>query len=131
MKKVTNKELLAELTKSHERNQMTDRLGELILTLAENYLNRNNWRNYTYKDEFLGLILLNISTYWRSFDMTKLNPFAYFTTIASTSCLQYLAYEKKHSKIKDESIKQANVDLNTGYHLDSPDVRYNSDGERV
>jgi len=45
--------------------------------------------------------ILTVCKYIHNFDVeTSLNPFAYISTICSNAFLQYIAYSKKHSDIK-------------------------------
>lgn len=113
---VSNAELLEELAKSRSKGDMTDRLGEMFIKLATHYLNKYEWRNYTYKDEMLSLCILYMCQCWNKFKPEITNQaFSYFTQVCYSACLRYLAYEKKASRVKDNLYNEANLIMQTNF----------------
>lgn len=131
---VSNKELLEELAISRSKGHMTERLGELFMKLAKHYLNRYEWRNYTYKDEFYSLCLVYMCSCWEKFDPEKSSQaFSYFTQVCYSACLRHLAYEKKISKSKDTLYKDFNQRNQTGFinHYDTDQIDRNPDNTNI
>jgi len=65
-------------------------LGKSFLLIARNLLNRANFINYTpdRKDEMVSDAVFYMCRYIDKFDLSKKNPFAYFTMIARNAFLQ-------------------------------------------
>ncbi|VUX47788.1 hypothetical protein DF3PA_70109 [Candidatus Defluviicoccus seviourii] len=100
-KYLNNQDLLTQLQLSHERGAMTPELGRMFLKLVEKISKRPNWCGYTYLEEMQSTALINLCAVWQKFDMTKTNPFAYFTTCVTHSFLQELGRQKKQQHVKE------------------------------
>jgi len=97
--------------KSHYKNgeftlvggRITDRLAAMWIKLVDRYGHRGNWRGYTYLDEMKAQALVQLTQVGLQFDEAKsVNPFAYYTTVASTSFLKILHLEKRSQHIRDD-----------------------------
>lgn len=109
---INNKDMLAEITKSHEKGEMTDELAKMIMLLVERYSTRYEYSNYQgHIEDMRSSAVLNIVRAWRSFgwdreaqqyDFKKFNnPFAYFTQAITHNFWQYTSQEKKHRLNRD------------------------------
>ncbi len=112
-----------ELNKGKEKKnwtQMPNYIGECFMKLVNNYSNKGNWRNYTYKDEMKSEAILTCVKYAANFDITKTqNAFAYFTQVVHNSFLQILSKEKGYAEVKNKAISEANPYLDyKNIHLD-------------
>lgn len=127
---VSNAELLKELETSRNKGVMTERLGEMFIKLASHYLNRYEWRNYTYKDEMQSLCLVYMCQCWNKFNPEKTTQaFSYFTQVCYSACLRHLAYEKKASRVKDNLYGNYNLTMQTNFinHYDKSSVKSSDD----
>ncbi len=97
--------------KSHHKNgeftliggRITNRLAAMWMKLVERYGHRGNWRGYTYLEEMKAQALVQLSQVGLQFDEAKgSNPFAYYSTVASTSFLKILHLEKRSQHIRDD-----------------------------
>jgi len=97
--------------KSHTKNgeftltggRITNRLAAMWIKLVDRYGHRGNWRGYSYLEEMKAQALMQLSQVGLQFDEAKSsNPFAYYTTVASTSFLKILHLEKRSQHIRDD-----------------------------
>lgn len=99
---VRNKDMLPEIRKYKETDIISEKLGGMIMAIANNYSNKGSFANYTWKEDMVGEAVLTCVKYMHNFDPEKSkNPFAYFTTIIRNAFLNYIKKQKKHSKIKN------------------------------
>lgn len=99
---LNNADLLKELKKSREQNQMTDELAKMFMVLAQRYAGKGRFINYTYNEDLQGFALLTGVKVWKSFDPDKgSNPFAYFTQVFKAAFLQYDNSERRQRDIRD------------------------------
>lgn len=83
--------------------RITDRLAAMWIKLVDRYGHRGNWRGYTYLDEMKAQALVQLAQVGLQFDEAKSsNPFAYYTTVSSTSFLKILQLEKRSQHIRDD-----------------------------
>lgn len=79
---VKNKDLLAEIIKSKEQDELTPEAVRMLSLIAENVIKKMVYQNPDDRDDCLQGALLDVLMYWRSFDPTKSsNPFAYYTSL--------------------------------------------------
>ena len=79
---VKNKDLLVEIIKSKEQDELTPEAVRMLSLIAENVIKKMVYQNPDDRDDCLQGALLDVLMYWRSFDPTKSsNPFAYFSSI--------------------------------------------------
>jgi len=67
-----------------------NKIGNIFLLIAKNLLNKSSFINYTNdrKDEMISNATFFMCNYIDRFDVTKGNPFAYFTRVAFNAFLQ-------------------------------------------
>jgi len=77
-----------------------EKLGRFFLLIAQRFLNRACFINYTNdrKDEMVSEATYYMVKYMDKYDLTRTNPFAYFTKIAERAFLQELNKRKKYEK---------------------------------
>jgi hypothetical protein len=103
-KYIDNEELLEEIKKFKKTKKYSERLGEMILLIANNYSTLGSFNGYTWKDDMVGEAVLTCLKYLHNFDpdkQIKPNPFAYIGTIVHRSFVNYIKKQKKHKYIKD------------------------------
>jgi DNA-directed RNA polymerase specialized sigma24 family protein len=109
-----NEELLKEVIKSKELNQITDELGKLLIKIVDRRLNMAGFRGFSNKDEMAAEALNQLCKTGLSFDPSKSkNPFAYFMSIINGALIAYIARENRQRYIKE--------DLNTLQKCDNDD----------
>ena len=98
-----NKELLRLLKgyKKTKDKKVANQIGAMFILISERLLRKANFCDYT---EDRKSEMISDSTYfmWRfldRFDVTKDNPFSYFTTVAFRAFLQYLNEQKKRGLV--------------------------------
>jgi len=80
---------------------ISNELGRMILLITNGLSKKSNYYGYTWRDEMVSSAILTIVKYLHNFNLEKSqNPFAYISTIANRAFWQYIAYAKKHGKIK-------------------------------
>lgn len=90
-----------EFCATHGR--ITNKLASMYMMLIEKYSQKGNWRNYSYIDEMRCQALTHLTQNGLKFDESKgSNPFAYCTTIMTTSFCGVLNSEKKSQAIRDD-----------------------------
>jgi hypothetical protein len=75
-------------------------IGECFMKLAEGLARRPNFFGYSYKDEMIADGIENCLMYFENFDITRKNPFAYFTQILWWCFVRRIQKEKKQQYIK-------------------------------
>ena len=83
------RELLSEYRETRDR-KIYEKIGRDFLLIAQNLLNKSNFINYTQdrKDEMISDAVFYMCRYIDKYDVTRDNPFAYFTMIARNAFLQ-------------------------------------------
>lgn len=113
---ITNSALLPEVLESKKNGKMTDALAEMLMKLTRKYANRPCFINYSYRDDMISEALTNLCQNALKFNPEKSsNPFAYYTTCINSSFLQYLNFEKKHRKIRDELLIEVGENPSFGF----------------
>ena len=88
---------------SMAHGRITNSLGEKFMIMVKNFSRRANWRDYSYRDEFENVALLNLVKDGLNFNVYKTNlgigpnppnPFSYYTQMMYTSFLRVLKHEK-------------------------------------
>lgn len=100
---VTNAQLLEaiEADKANGR-KLSPKLAKYLWMIAERYSRSPSFGSYTFREDMVSFAVVNLCANWYKFDPTKSdNPFAFYTTAAYRSFLQYLADEKKQRDIRD------------------------------
>lgn len=105
-------ELLREYDKTKSR-VVYNKLGVIFQLIAKNFLNNPKFINYTEdrKDEMESDAVYSMIKYLHNYDLTKKNPFAYFTMIAYNSFLQNI----KKYKVKEKMFVSLDLTQNLDY----------------
>lgn len=116
---LNNKDMLAEVLKSKERGQMTDKLAHMLQTLAARYGRKGNFANYTYNEDMQAYAMLMLVKTWNSFNPEKSsNPFAFFTQCIKNSFIQYLNQEKRQRDIRDAQLVDKGLSPSYTYQME-------------
>jgi hypothetical protein len=110
VKRVMDEEKIAlKPAEKKAKGIISDELGEMFLKIAYNLANKNNFNNYTYKEEMIGLGIEYLCRFAKKFDKDnpKANAFSYCTQICYNGFIQAITKEKKRSELKDTLIKKA------------------------
>lgn len=90
----------------HDKPRVPEYIGECILKIAQHLSFKNNFINYSYKEDMISDGVENCISYIDNFDPRKSkNPFAYFTQIIYFAFIRRIQIEKKQSNIKNELIQ--------------------------
>ena len=91
------RELLIEYRNGGSK-KIYEQIGRDFLLISQNLLNKSNFINYTQdrKDEMISDAVFYMCRYIDKYDVTRDNPFAYFTMIARNAFLQNI---NNYSKI--------------------------------
>jgi len=118
---VNNKEMLADIIAYRKlcrkakklklpKPKIPDRIGKQLLLIATNLSNKNNFSQYTFKSDMIGVAIENCIMYFDNFD-PKISkyPFTYFTKIIYYAFVRKIQIEKKQLYIKYKMTQQAGV----------------------
>ena len=97
-------------------------IGECFLRIATHLSYKPNFVNYMFRDDMICDGIENCIQYIHNFDVTKKNPFAYFTQVIYYAFLRRIAKEKKQLEIKTKIIERSGFD--EVFTADSSDVGY-------
>ena len=97
-------------------------IGECFLKIATHLSYKPNFVNYMFKDDMICDGIENCIQYIHNFDVTKTNPFAYFTQVIYYAFLRRIAKEKKQLEIKSKIIERSGFE--EVFSADSSDVGY-------
>lgn len=124
---LNNKDLLAEVVRSKEANQMNDKLALMLTMLCKKYAKKGNFAGYSYNDDMQGYAMLMLVKTWNSFDPSKSNnPFAFFTQCIKNSFIQYLKHEKRQRDVKNETLIAAGMNPSHGYMVTYEDQQHDN-----
>ena len=99
--------------------KMTEYIGECIYKIATRLSTRPNFINYTYRDEMICDAIENCIQYINNFNEDKSNnAFAYVTQICYYAFLRRIQKEKKQVYIKQQSINNANINMDSFSTID-------------
>jgi len=93
-----------------EKPEVPEYIAECIIKIAEALSYKQNFLNYTFKEDMISDGIENCLTYVSNFDPIKYsNPFAYFTQIAYYAFVRRITREKKQYYIKYKLIENSGV----------------------
>ena len=99
---VINSELLTELKDYKLNKVMSEKLGYMLLSIANNLASKGCFAGYTWKEDMIGEAMVTCTRYLHNFNPEQtLNAFAYVTTICKNSFLTYIKNQRKHGTIRD------------------------------
>lgn len=85
-------------------------IGECFLKIATHLSYKPNFVNYIFKDDMICDGIENCVQYIHNFDVSRSNPFAYFTQVIYFAFLRRIAKEKKQLEIKTKIIERSGFD---------------------
>lgn len=97
-------------------------IGECFLKIATHLSYKPNFVNYMFKDDMICDGIENCIQYIHNFDVTKKNPFAYFTQVIYYAFLRRIAKEKKQLEIKTKIIEKSGFE--EVFSADGSDMGY-------
>lgn len=119
---ISSEELFNEVMKCQAEGRVSDKLGQMFLTLATRYGTKPNFSGYSYLDEMISSGVVACIASLHKFNAEKsTNAFAYYTQVIHTSFLQVLNKEKKHQMIRDKSMVEANLNPSFAYQESTKD----------
>jgi len=114
---VTNAQLLEAIAADKANNKtLSPRLAKYLYMIAERYSYSSSFGGYSFREDMVSFAVVNLCANWHKFDPDKSdNPFAFYTTAAYRSFLQYLADEKKQRDIRDQMLVEAGANPSFSY----------------
>jgi len=103
---VDPKELTEEIRKfkGSETEQMSDKLGLMLINIANRFASRPNFRNYSYREDFVSDAILRMVEQIHKINLNhpKCNPFSYLTRTCYHVYITKIKKENKFTQMKDE-----------------------------
>ena len=125
---VNPSELAEEIKKfqSSDTEQMSDKLGNMLIKIATGYASRPNFNRYSYREDFVSDAILRMIQQIDKIDLNhpKCNPFSYLTMICYHVYITKITKEKKFTETKND-LKDKYFDMfeqNEGLHLKNKDA---------
>ncbi|WP_407308197.1 hypothetical protein [Acinetobacter sp.] len=114
---VTNAQLLEAIAADKANNNtLSPKLAGYLHKIAERYSFSSSFGGYSFREDMVSFAVVNLCANWYKFDPEKSdNPFAFYTTAAYRSFLQYLADEKKQRDIRDQMLVEAGANPSFSY----------------
>jgi hypothetical protein len=131
---VDNNEFYNELKKYIERTEtdknarMSERLGTMIYLTVEGFSNKYSFRDYTYKEDMIGLAVYYCCKYLKNYDLSRKNVHAYVSKIAQHAFMTTINKEKRqlYTKYKVQMLNDSIVNSEDG---GSHNIQKNGVGE--
>lgn len=95
--------------KKHDKepSNMSEYLGECFLNISSRLVYKNNFINYTFRDDFISDGIENCILYAHNFNYNKSkNPFSYFTQIVYYSFVRRIKKERRQMQLKYRIIEK-------------------------
>ena len=114
---VTNAQLLEAIAADQANGKkLSPKLAKYLYMIAERYSFSSSFGGYSFREDMVSFAVVNLCANWHKFDPEKSdNPFAFYTTAAYRSFLQYLADEKKQRDIRDQMLVEAGANPSFSY----------------
>lgn len=90
---------------------ISDYIAESFLKMAENISYKKNFQRYPYKDEMIGDAIIDCIRYVDTFDSSRENPFAYFTSTIGMAFIRRIIKEKKEGYVKSKILSKSDLDV--------------------
>jgi hypothetical protein len=90
--------------------KVSNYIGDCFLRIANHLAYKPNFVNYMFKDEMICDGIENCIQYIDNYDISRTNPFAYFTQIVYYAFLRRIAKEKKQLEIKAKIVERTGFD---------------------
>ena len=100
---VNPEELKQDLYDYRDTGEISESLGAKLILIAERFSRKWNFRNYSYKDDFIGDAILRMVCQLDkiNLDHPKCNPFSYLSITCENSMKANLNKESKFKRVKD------------------------------
>lgn len=85
------------IKKGLPKPRISEKIGFYLLKIAEGLGRHKRFVNYSYLSEMQGDGIENCIKYLHNYDVTRKNPFAYFTMIMYYAFVRRIEYEKKEA----------------------------------
>jgi DNA-directed RNA polymerase specialized sigma subunit len=86
-----------------ERVKVSNSLGEMFMVLSRQIASASNFQGYTWKEDMTMYAVECCIRYVENFDITRDNPFAFFTQIIVTAFIRVIQKEKREINKKREN----------------------------
>ena len=100
-KYTTNDEILGEFHIFHKTGVITEKLFFIFYNMCIGIGNKPCFINYSFKEDMVSEAYVKCINVIPKFDMTRPNPFGYFTTVIHNTCWTRIKKFKKESEYKD------------------------------
>jgi hypothetical protein len=92
----------AAMKKDLQKPRISEKIGYYLLEIAKGLARHKRFVNYSYKEEMISDGLENCVKYLHNYDVSRTNPFAYFTMIMYYAFVRRIENEKKeaHGRLK-------------------------------
>jgi DNA-directed RNA polymerase specialized sigma24 family protein len=114
--------------KDSETEKMSDKLGLMLTNIANRFASRPNFRNYSYREDFVSDAILRMvqQIHKINLDHPKCNPFSYLTMTCYHVYIAKITKENKFSKMKDDLTNKLFDDFEVHEQLN---IKKRSDGK--
>jgi DNA-directed RNA polymerase specialized sigma24 family protein len=113
---VTNAQLLEAIAEDKVAGKLSNKLAGYLHKIAERYSFSPSFAGYSFREDMVSFAVVNLCANWHKFDPTKGdNPFAFYTTAAYRSFLQFLSDEKKQRDIRDTLLVDSGANPSFSY----------------
>lgn len=127
---INNRDLLEEVQKSKDQDQMTENLARMLQTLCARYAKKSSFANYSYNEDMQSYAMMMLVKTWPKFDPNQSqNPFAFFTQCVKNSFIQCLNSEKRQRDIRDSLLVDKGMDPSYTYQIDNDVSNFVEDEE--
>lgn len=99
---VTNAMLLPEIRRSKDLGKVTPELAIMFKKIAERYAMSKSFNSIPYKEDMISEAVANLIQNGLKFDLSKSNPFSYYTQCCYHSFLIVIKEEKEEKKFKEK-----------------------------
>ena len=116
---IDKNEFLDEVIKSQKQGKVTERLGQIFLTLSEKYTQHKDFVRYPpeVKQDLINEGTIVCLKGYDKFDpeRSNANVFAFFTLAVRRAFIQYVMKEYKQKNIRDEMMVENGLNPSWGY----------------
>ena len=110
MKEYKDKWNLCSTDEERKNVKIPDYAVKCIMLICNNLSTKNNFVNYTYRDEMVSDALLNCVAQVHTFNADiYTNPLAYFTRIAWQAFIRRIKEEKRENYVKHKNMINSNI----------------------
>ena len=96
---INQEDLSNEIAHYHSTGEITNKLGGMLLKVAQRFASKPNFSSYSYKEEFVSFAIEQMLTILHKVDAYH-NPFSYLTQNCYWSFIKIIKREKKYQQLK-------------------------------